>query len=316
MKLSLVVPCYNEEANIKPFYDEIYKTFKKENIILELLFINDGSKDNTIVELKKLVKKNDFEIKIIDFSRNFGKEAGMFAGFSNATGDFIAVIDADLQQSPKLLLKMLSILLDNEDYDAVCAYQKNRKDPFMKKHLSNLFYKIINKVSEVEFKSGASDFRILRKKVVKSILEVKEYYRFSKGIFSWVGYNTYFMEYQPLERANGTSKWSLRKLFKYAFDGIVSYTTFPIRVATIVGAITSFLSFIYLIITIIQKIFFKINVAGYASLLGVMLLIGGIQLLFLGIIGEYIARIYIEVKDRPIYIAKEIITNDKNKKEK
>ena len=313
MKLSLIVPCYNEEANIKPFYDEIYNTFKNEKVDLELIFINDGSKDKTIVELKKIIKKNDFEIKVIDFSRNFGKEAGMYAGFSNATGDYVAIIDVDLQQSPKLLLDMLNVLLENDEYDVVCAYQKNRKDLFLKKHLSNLFYKIINKVSEIEFKSGASDFRMLRRKVIDSILEIKEYYRFSKGIFSWVGYNTYFIEYQPLERINGTSKWSLKKLFKYAFDGIVSYTTFPIRVATVVGGIMSFLSFVYLVITIIQKIFFQINVAGYASLLGIVLLIGGIQLLFLGIIGEYIARIYIEVKNRPIYIAREILTNTKKK---
>lgn len=315
MKLSLIIPCYNEEENIMPFYEQVKKIFKKCKLKLELIFINDGSKDKTILELKKLIKHKDFEIKIIDFSRNFGKEAGMYAGFENATGDFISIIDVDLQQPPQIVLEMLDILLKNDSYDAVAAYQKNRRDPFLKKHLSNMFYKIINKISEVEFKSGASDFRLLRKKVVDSILEVKEYYRFSKGIFSWVGYNTCYIEYQPLERVNGTSKWSLKKLFKYAFDGILSYTTFPIKIATMIGGIMSCLSFIYLIITIIEKIFFGIEVPGYASLLGIVLLIGGIQLLFLGIIGEYIARIYIETKERPIYIARDIISNDSKNKD-
>ena len=219
-----------------------------------------------------------------------------------------------MQQPPKIVLDMLEILENDDDYDAVAAYQIKRKDSFLKKHLSNMFYKVINKVADVELKSGASDFRLLRKKVVDAILDVKEYYRFSKGIFSWIGFNTYYIEYEPLERANGTTKWSIKKLFKYAFDGILSYTTFPIRIATIIGSILSLLSFIYLIITVIQKLFFGIKVAGYASILGVSLLLGGIQLLFLGIIGEYIARIYIETKERPIYIARNIIKNDKAKK--
>ena len=315
MKLSLIVPCYNEEANILPFYDEVYKTFKDKKYKVELIFINDGSRDNTIKELKKLIDKHDFEIKIVDFSRNFGKEAGMYAGMEHSTGDYVSIIDVDMQQPPKVVLEMLDILEKDDDYDAVAAYQVKRKDSFLKKHFSNMFYKVINKVADVELKSGASDFRLLRRNVVDSILEVKEYYRFSKGIFSWVGFNTCYIEYEPLERANGTTKWSLKKLFRYAFDGILSYTTFPIKIATIIGSILSLLSFIYLIVTVIQKLVFGIDVAGYASLLGVSLLLGGIQLLFLGVIGEYIARIYIETKERPIYIARRIITNDKVKKD-
>lgn len=313
MKLSLIIPCYNEEKNISLFYNEVSKIFKDKKISLELIFINDGSSDDTIDELIKISKIKDFTIKIIDFSRNFGKEAGMYAGFKHATGDYICVIDADLQQPPALVLKMLNILEENEKYDVVAAYQTKRQDPFLKKHLSNVFYKVINKLTEIEFKSGASDFRLFRKSVVSSILDIKEYYRFSKGIFSWIGYNTYYMEYKPSPRANGTTKWSLKKLFKYAFNGILSYTTFPIKIATIVGGILSFLSFVYLLITIIQKLCFGIAVEGYASLLGVSLLLGGIQLLFLGIIGEYIARIYIETKERPIYIAKRVISNEKTK---
>ena len=233
----------------------------------------------------------------------------------HSTGDYVSIIDVDMQQPPKVVLEMLDILEKDDDYDAVAAYQVKRKDSFLKKHFSNMFYKVINKVADVELKSGASDFRLLRRNVVDSILEVKEYYRFSKGIFSWVGFNTCYIEYEPLERANGTTKWSLKKLFRYAFDGILSYTTFPIKIATIIGSILSLLSFIYLIVTVIQKLVFGIDVAGYASLLGVSLLLGGIQLLFLGVIGEYIARIYIETKERPIYIARRIITNDKVKKD-
>ena len=310
MKLSLIIPCYNEEKNISLFYNEVSKIFKDKKISFEIIFIKDGSSDGTIDELIKISKNKDFTIKIIDFSRNFGKEAGMYAGFQHATGDYICVIDADLQQPPALVLKMINILEENEKYDVVATYQTKRQDPFLKKHLSNVFYKVINKLTEIEFKSGASDFRLFRKSVVSSILDIKEYYRFSKGIFSWIGYNTYYMEYEPSPRANGTTKWSLKKLFKYAFNGILSYTTFPIKIATIVGGILSFLSFVYLLITIIQKLFFGIAVEGYASLLGVSLLLGGIQLLFLGIIGEYIARIYIETKERPIYIAKRVISNE------
>ena len=314
MKLSLIVPCYNEESNIPLFYNAVKETFKNKKINLELVFINDGSKDNTIGELKKLVKENIFEIKIIDFSRNFGKEAGMYAGFENITGDYVSIIDVDMQQPPSVVLEMLDILEKNDEYDAVAAYQVNRKDRFLKKHLSNFFYKVINKVADVELKSGASDFRLLRRRVVNAILGVKEYYRFSKGIFSWVGFNTYYMEYEPQERATGTTKWSIKKLFKYALDGIISYTTFPLKIATSIGLIVSFLSFIYLIVTIIQKLFFGIDVAGYASLLGISLLLGGLNLLFLGVMGEYLARIYIETKNRPIYITREIITNKTTKK--
>lgn len=313
MKLDIIVPAYNEEGNVKKLYEKIKETLKKEKF--RIIFVNDGSEDKTYEELKELFKADKDHVRVIDFSRNFGKEAGIYAGMKNSTGDYVSIIDVDLQQPPKVVFEMLEILENNEEYDAVAAYQVKRKDSFLKKHFSNMFYKIINKVADIELKSGASDFRLLRKKVVDSILEIKEYFRFSKGIFSWVGFNTYYIEYEPLERVNGTTKWSLKKLFKYAFDGILSYTTFPIRIATIIGSVLSVLSFIYLIITIIQKLAFGINVPGYASLLGISLLLGGIQLLFLGIIGEYIARIYIETKERPIYIAKQIITNSKEKKD-
>lgn len=237
----------------------------------------------------------------------------MFAGLKESKGEYVSIIDADLQQKPSLVLEMLEILENNEEYDSVATYQKRRKDPFLKKLFSNLFYKIINKISEVNFVSGASDFRIFRRNMVDAIISMNEYYRFSKGIFSWVGFNTHYILYEASKREFGTTKWSFWKLFKYAIEGIVSFTTMPLRIATFFGIFISFISFIYLVITIIQKIFFGINVPGYASLLGMVLLLGGIQLFALGIIGEYLARIYVEVKKRPIYIAKEIIDNKADK---
>ena len=313
MKLSIIVPCYNEERNIEPFYNEVVTTFEKEKLQYEIVFINDGSKDETIKELKKLAKNTDENIKIINFSRNFGKEAAMYAGLKEASGEFVSIIDADLQQKPFLILKMLEILENDDNYDSVATYQEKRRDPFFKRIFSNQFYKLINKISEVEFVPGASDFRLFRRPMVDAIVNMNEYYRFSKGIFSWVGFNTYYIPYEADKRAFGTTKWSFIKLFSYAIDGIVSFTTTPLRISTFFGLIISFLSFLYLLITIIQTVIFGNDVPGYASIIGAGLLLGGIQLLSLGIIGEYLARTYVETKKRPIYIAKEIINNKKDK---
>ena len=307
MKMSFIVPCYNEEGNIKAFYQKMIETIDYQKNSYEIICINDGSKDKTLQVLKELLDK-EIPIKIIDFSRNFGKEAGIYAGLKEATGDYIAIIDADLQQNPKFLLKMKEIL-DTTDYDIVTSYQKKRKEGLFLSFFKKLFYKLINRLSEVEFVSGASDFRMFRKNVKDAILELNEYYRFSKGIFSFVGFDTYYMPYDVESRNSGKTKWSFWKLFKYAIDGIVSFTTAPLRLATILGLLISLGSFIYLVILIIQKLYFGIKVAGYASLLGVSLLIGGIQLLSLGIIGEYLARTYIEVKKRPVYITKKIYKN-------
>lgn len=314
MKLSIVIPCYNEEKNVGIIYDTIVKLFYNKKISYEMIFINDGSKDDTIGELKKLIDKNDSVTKIVNFSRNFGKEAAMYAGLKESIGDYVVIIDADMQQNPSLVLKMLGILENDKDYDSVAAYQETRKEGKILTFFKKTFYKLINKISEVEFVNGASDFRMFRRNMVDAILSMQEYYRFSKGIFSWVGFNTYYMPYQVSERANGTSKWSFWKLFKYAVDGIVSFTTTPLRIATILGLIISFGSFIYFLIVIIQTFICGIDVPGYASLIGIALLLGGIQLLSLGIIGEYLARTYIENKKRPIYIAKEVISNDKKNK--
>lgn len=314
MKLSVVIPCYNEEKNVGLIYDTIVKLFYNKKISYELIFVNDGSKDKTILELKKLVEKDDISIKIVNFSRNFGKESAMYAGLKESIGDYVVIIDADMQQNPSLLLKMLGILENDDNYDSVAAYQEVRKEGKILSLFKKMFYKLINKISEVEFVNGASDFRMFRRSMVDAILSMQEYYRFSKGIFSWVGFNTYYMPYQVAERANGSSKWSFWKLFKYAIDGIVSFTTTPLRIATILGLLISLGSFIYFLIVIIQTCIYGVDVPGYASLIGIALLLGGIQLLSLGIIGEYLARTYIENKKRPIYIAKEIISNEKKKK--
>lgn len=314
MKLSLVVPCYNEEENVELFFNEVVKSFKKVKFKYEIIFINDGSKDKTIDKLKELSKTSKENIKVINFSRNFGKEAGMYAGLKEATGDYVSIIDADLQQKPSLVLEMLDILEKNLEYDSVAAYQEKRNDPFFKRIFSNLFYKLINKISDVEFVPGASDFRLLKRNMVNAILEMSEYYRFSKGIFSFVGFNTYYLPYVTDKRARGESKWSFWGLFKYAIEGIVAFTTTPLRIATFLGIIISGISFIYLIILVTQTLLLGIDVPGYASTLSAVLLLGGIQLFALGIIGEYLGRTYVETKRRPIYIAKEVIDNKKKTK--
>lgn len=314
MKLSMVVPCYNEEGNVDLFYKEVVKTFSNKEFDYEIIFVNDGSTDETLIRLKDIASYAKENIKIINFSRNFGKEAGMYAGLKESNGDYVAIIDADLQQHPSIVVEMLNILEGNPEYDSVAAYQEKRKDPFLRRIFSNLFYKIINKISDVEFVPGASDFRLLNRKMVNAIIEMNEYYRFSKGIFSFVGFNTYYMPYNADKRASGESKWSFWKLFKYAIDGIVAFTTAPLRIATIIGIIISAFAFIYFIVLIVQTLALGIDVPGYASTIGTVLLLGGIQLFALGIIGEYLGRTYVETKRRPIYIAKEIITNYKENK--
>ena len=313
MKVSFIVPCYNEAGNIIAFSNKIKEVFEKK-YNYEIIFINDGSKDNTLSELKKLLNNSKQSITIIDFSRNFGKEAGIYAGLKAAKGEYVNIIDADLQQNPKYSLRMVEFLENNPEYDIVTAYQEERIENKFISFIKKCFYKLINKMSEIEFKNGASDFRMFRKKVVKSILELTEYYRFSKGIFSWVGYNVYYMPYKVEERKTGTTKWSFYKLFRYAMNGIISFSTYPLRISTILGIFFSLLSILYLITVIIQKLFFQINVEGYATIVTLILLLGGIQLLCIGIIGEYIARTYVEVKRRPVYIVKDIINSEGSKK--
>ena len=310
MKLSLVVPCYNEEKNVSLFYEAVKNDFSGEDFDYELVFVNDGSKDGTFKELQKLCE-GDLPVKIVNFSRNFGKESAMYAGLRESEGDYVTIIDADLQQRPSIALDMVRMLDGEPDYDCVAAYQESRRESKLLVFFKNSFYKLINKFSDTEFVQGASDFRTFRRPMVEAILAMDEYFRFSKGLFSWVGFNTKFIPYKVEERATGNSKWSFKKLFKYALDGIFAFTTAPLRFATIIGLLTSFLSIIYLIVVVIQKLAFGIPVAGYATIVVLILLLGGIQLCCIGIIGEYIARTYIQTKGRPIYIAKQVIKNHK-----
>lgn len=308
------MPCYNEEENVSLFYKECKKTFLNIDILVEIVFINDGSKDDTISELKKLEAEENFEIKIISFSRNFGKEAAMYAGLKRTTGDYVVIIDADLQQKPELILKMLEIVENNDDYDCVCYYQNKRNENKLISFLKKKFYQMITKISDVEFVNGASDFRLFKRYVVNAILSLEEKNRFSKGIFSWIGFKTYYIPYTPENRVYGKSSFNLKSLFKYAISGILSFSIAPLRIATYSGLLFSLISFIYMAIVVIQKIFFTIDIPGYATLLSCVLLIGGLILFCLGIIGDYIARIYIETKSRPLYIEKEYIQkNNLNK---
>ena len=305
--VSLIIPSYNEEKNIGPFFD-LCKNTLSDNFLYEYIFINDGSKDKTLFEIKNLVE--DFpEEKIIgiNFSRNFGKESAILAGLKQASGDYISLIDADLQQHPRYVTQMLDLLEADENLDMVAAYQKERKEGKVLSFFKKTFYSLINKISETEFKDNASDFRTFRSQVKDSILDLDEYNRFSKGLFSWVGYNTEFIEYVVDERINGKSSWSFTSLTKYALEGFVGYSILPLRVASFLGAITSFIAGIYMVYVIIKKLLGNVYVSGYTTIVSLILLFSGLILLSLGIIGEYIAKIYLEVKDRPHYIIKEII---------
>lgn len=312
MKLSLVIPCYNEEKNILLFYEAVKKDFSGVDFEYELVFVNDGSRDSTFKELKKLCN-GDLPVKIVNFSRNFGKEAAMYAGLRESEGDYVTIIDADLQQKPSIALDMVNTLDNEPEYDCVAAYQDIRNESKALVFFKNCFYKLINKFSDTEFTQGASDFRTFRRHMVEAILSMDEYFRFSKGLFSWVGFKTKFIPYVADERATGESKWSFTKLFKYAMDGIFAFSTTPLRISTIIGLVTALLSIIYLFVVVIQKLAFGINVEGYATIVVLILLLGGIQLCCIGIIGEYIARTYIQTKNRPIYIAKDVIKNHKYK---
>ncbi|MBR4451086.1 MAG: glycosyltransferase family 2 protein [Clostridia bacterium] len=309
MKLSLVVPCYNEEENIPLFYNRVISDFKNADFDYEIVFVNDGSQDGTLRELKKLLS-GDIPVKIVTFSRNFGKEAAMYAGLENSEGDYVTIIDADLQQSPALALEMVRTLDSKPEYDCIAAYQENRGESKALVFFKDSFYKIINKFADTQFRQGASDFRTFRRPMVEAVLSMGEYFRFSKGLFSWVGFNTKFIPYTAAQRAKGTSKWSFFKLFKYALEGIFGFTTAPLRIAGIAGVISLLGFLVYLIYTIVRCVRGAEYTSGNSAVL-LILAIGGIHLICLGLIGEYLARTYIQGKGRPIYIAKDIIKNDR-----
>lgn len=305
MKLSLVVPCFNEEGNVENFFNEVNRIFADKVTDYEFIFVDDGSEDKTYSKLEALFANNkNADIQVLSFSRNFGKEAAIYAGLSKSNGDLVCLIDADLQQRPEVVLEMLEVMQSNDDIDCVTAYQRERKEGKVISSFKSAFYKIINKMTDVDFVNGASDFRLMKRAMVNSVLEMSEYHRFSKGIFSWVGFNTEYIPYDAAPRESGESKWGFRKLLKYALDGIVSFSTAPLHLATYVGFTSSVISIIYLIVVVIQKLFFGIDVPGYATIVVLVLLLGGLQLFCLGLLGEYLSKIYIQVKNRPIYILK------------
>ena len=307
MKLSLIVPCYNEAENVSAFQDAVINAFDGCGYDYEIIFINDGSRDATLHNLRKLHAAQKCPTRVISFSRNFGKEAGLYAGLEHARGEYISLIDADLQQRPEIVRDMVKILDEETQIDVVAAYQDRRNEGKVLSFFKKAFYSVINKLSKVQLQSDASDFRTFRRSVRDSILEMREYHRFSKGIFAWVGYDTKFIPYTACERLHGTTKWSFWKLFNYAIEGIIGYSTAPLRLASCLGGFTAFASMVYLVVVVLQKLIWGIAVPGYATIIVLILLLGGIQLVCIGIIGEYVGRTFEQSKDRPIYIAKEVL---------
>ena len=305
-KLSIVVPCYNEEEAIPLFYPAVEKVVKQIPVETEYWFVNDGSSDDTLAELRKLHAQDPERVHYVSFSRNFGKEAGLYAGLQAATGDYIVVMDADLQDPPEYLPEMYKDISTGE-YDCVGMRRTDRKgEAKFKSFLSNQFYNVINKISDTKIVSGARDYRMMTRQMVDAVLSLTEYNRFSKGIFNWVGFKTKYLPYKNVERVAGTTDWSTWKLFKYAIDGITDFSEAPLAIATWAGGLTAFISIIGMIIVVIRKILEPSSSAfGWASMVCIILFLGGIQLLCLGIVGRYIGKIYMQTKKRPIYIIKE-----------
>lgn len=307
MKLSFVVPCYNEAENVSAFQNAVMQAFDSCGYDYEIIFVDDGSKDATLHELRKLFSKQLCPVKVVSFSRNFGKEAGLYAGLKHASGDYVSLIDADLQQNPAIVRDMVKILDEQPEYDVVAAYQDRRNEGKLLSFFKKSFYRLINRLSDVNLKSDASDFRTFRRSVAQSILTLGEYHRFSKGLFAWVGYSTYYIPYIAEDRKAGKTKWSFGKLCNYAIDGIIGYSTKPLRIATFIGSMTAIASFLYLLFVVLQKLIWGIDIPGYATIIVLILLLGGVQLLCIGIIGEYVGRTFEQTKQRPIYIAKEVL---------
>ena len=303
-KIVIIVPCYNEEAVLPLFYKDISAILNKISIKYEIIFINDGSSDNTLQIIKKLTSYDE-NVSYISFSRNFGKEAAMYAGFCNAIGDYVAVMDADMQDPPTLLPEML-ILIESGQYDSVATRRISREgEPPIRSYFARCFYQIINKISDADIVDGARDFRLMKKEMVDAIIKMNEYNRFSKGIFGWIGFRTYWLPYKNIQRAAGKTKWNFGKLFKYAIDGIINFSNTPLNIASWFGILMTIISFIILGIIIIRKLIWSDPVAGWTSTICVIIFIGGIQLLCLGIMGQYIAKTYMETKHRPHYIISE-----------
>ena len=310
MLLSVIVPCFNEEGNIDLFYEETVKALGDLMPETELIFVNDGSRDATLAKLRALCARARYRVRVVSFSRNFGKEAALLAGLRSSTGEFTSIIDADLQQRPSYIVEMMDFLKEHPEYDAVAAYQEERKEGFILSLFKKMFYKVIDSMTDVKIMQAASDFRVLRRPVVDAILSLPEKCRFSKGIFAWVGFETYYMPYKVEERASGTSKWNFWKLLTYAFDGIIAFSNKPLILSSVVGFFIFALSILYLIVIVVKTILWGDPVAGFPTLACLILMLSGIELLGIGILGQYLAKNYTESKERPVYIVKEELEND------
>lgn len=304
-KISIIVPCYNEEDSIPLFYEEIKKQEQKmESVVFELWFIDDGSRDKSLDEMKKL-HQNDKEVHYLSFSRNFGKEAAIYAGLEAATGKYVTLMDVDLQDPPTLLGEMYEIM-KNQDYDVIATRSTSRNGySFFRKTFTKWFYHLINKISKVEMVDGARDFRLMKRKVVNEILKMKEYNRYSKGLFSFVGFKTKWITYENPVRSAGNTKFNFWKLFSYAVEGIVGFSTVPLAIAAIVGILFCFISFLMIIVIIIRTLIWSDPTSGWPSMVCIMFFLSGVQLFCTGIIGEYLSKTYLETKQRPIYILRE-----------
>ena len=311
-KISIVVPCFNEEETIPIFYEEVSKVAEnlKDKATIEFVFVNDGSKDKTLLKLRELSKK-DKRVRYISFSRNFGKEAAMIAGLEHTTGDYVTTMDVDLQDPPILLIEMFNTL-ETGEYDCVATKSTNRKGySFLRKTFTKWFYAIISKISSTEMVPGARDFRLMTRQMVDAVISMKEYNRYSKGLFSFVGFETKWIEFEIEDRVAGTTKWNFWKLFSYALEGIVAFSTTPLVFAALVGIVFCIIAFIMILVIIVKTLVWGDPVGGWPSMVCIMFLIGGIQLFCTGIIGQYLAKTYLETKKRPIYIVKETEKDNK-----
>jgi glycosyltransferase involved in cell wall biosynthesis len=309
MLFSAIVPCYNEEENVEDFYNEILKQeeyLKSNSLEFELIYVDDGSKDGTVSEVKKLIEK-DKRVHLISFSRNFGKEAAIYAGLQNAKGDFAAIMDADLQDPPALLPQMFDAVL-KEGYDCAATRRVNRKgEPPIRSWFARRFYALMKKISDTELMDGARDYRLMTRKIIDAVLSVKEYNRFSKGIFGWVGFKTKWIEFENVERRKGETKWSFWGLLKYSMEGIMAFSSAPLLIASYIGLFFTVIAFLALIFIFVRALIFGDPTSGWPSLACIIVLVAGVQLFCLGVVGQYLSKVYLEVKERPIYIVKEKI---------
>ncbi len=304
--LSVIVPCYNEEESVADFYRELMKNeafFKEKELEVEVLFVDDGSRDNTAAEVKKL-READPRVRLISFSRNFGKEAGMYAGLEKSRGDYVVLMDVDLQDPPSLLPEMYSYV--EQGYDSVATRRVNRKgEPPIRSFFARMFYRLMKRISRTEIMDGARDYRLMTRQMVDAILQMQEYNRFTKGIYGWVGFETRWIEYENVERAKGETKWNFWKLLIYSLEGITAFSTVPLSIASVMGVLFCILAFVLIIFIIVRTSIFGDPVSGWPSLVCIISLVSGVQLFCMGIIGQYLAKTYLEVKRRPIYIVKE-----------